>query len=285
MRHFTIILLALVLVLSCNTEEIWDQESKAQAYFSALFIVNREVVYNLDYLYEASTLMDAVQNNGDVETIMSRYFSMQDRISISYSPSDNSVKIDAGNKTLDIITGGKLLTASGAKWTVNGIYRRVWESKAQPESEPFTFTVENIGNRYLIKGQQVSNYLWEYYYTFSDLDLAFTTTPTIVHDEVSGDGHPDDRPMNIYIFNGTISTRTPDSDDGVASVPKFRFSTLQNVKGSNPYEYYQGEPIFIGKFFLSGKETATFGESNNADCFEADYSLYQAKLNGITYSL
>ncbi len=70
-----------------------------------------------------------------------------------------------------------------------------------------------------------------------------------------------------------------------ASVPKFGFSTLQNVKGSNPYEYYQGEPIFIGKFFLSGKETATFGESNNADCFEADYSLYQAKLNGITYSL
>ena len=180
MRHFTIILLALVLVLSCTPEEIWDQESKAQAYFSALFIVNREVVYNLDYMYEASTLMDAVQNNGDVETIMSRYFSMQDRISISYSPSDNSVKIDAGNKTLDIITGGKLLTAS---------------------------------------------------------------------------------------------------------VPKFRFSTLQNVKGSNPYEYYQGEPIFIGKFFLSGKETATFGESNNADCFEADYSLYQAKLNGITYSL
>jgi len=281
---FILVFLSVSVFSSCTSEEVWDPESKAQAYFTALYLVNREVVYNLDYLFEASALLDAVQNDGDDDKIMSRYFSREDRTEVSYSLPDNTIKIIVGHKTLDIQTGGHLLTVSGATWTVDGSIQRIWESKTQPEQEPFSFTVTNTGNGYTLMGLQVSNYLREFYFTYSDLDLVFTTSPTVIHDQVSGDGQPDDRPMNIYTFNGSISTRTPDSGDEVYDIPKLRVSTLRDVKGGNPYEYYQGEPIFIGQFFLSGKVIATFGHTGQADSFEADYSKWQATLNGTTYS-
>jgi len=294
MKNITIAILSALFIslslVSCTTEEVWEPEAKSQAYFNALYLVNREVIYNLDYLFESSILIDALQNDGDVDKIMSRYFSSNSSTRVDYSEKDNHIIIICGHesdwfKKLDIATGGKLLTVEGAQWTVNGTYRRVWESEMQPEQESFSFDVVNMGDKFSMIGTQVSNAVGQYYFTFSDIDLVFTTKSVIIHDEASGDGNPDDRPMNQYILNGKITTTTPDEKDGIPYVPKYRSTTLANVKGGNPYEYYLGEPIFIGQFFTSGKQSGTFGQSKGVESFEVDYNTYKAILDGTTYSL
>ena len=293
MKRVLQILSALLIIVSCSDETIsWDDKSRALDYSNSLIGNHVDLVDYLDRVFRSSDYRDMVLAEKDPQIILDRYFS-DEFWRMDYEAEADELTVHLGTDEtsltgyLDINHNGKSLLETGAEWTINGIYNRVWYSDNQPEYKEFSFKITNTGENYELVGDAVFNNPNQYFYIECGFNYTFAISEVIVQDETSVNGLPDSRPVWKYKFNGTSTLK---EDGRIDSDKKQRLQavlTVNDLEGYNGNEYYMGIPIYSSGYFNKGRINAVYGTGKDSYdlTLTINGSSWKASLNGNNYTL
>lgn len=282
MKKLSALLLAICLFASCNnttlvdeppTEDIEKQERIAR-YGSWIDVsVCRQMVDQLDYLFQASAYRDSLLHGSDTEIVMKRQFSNPNIQPPQFNEKGEIYKWHYVSENT-ISHNGISLYEDGAKWTVNSSTERFWHAPNQPEKIETQWTVRRENGIYTLSGGMIHNGLWEEYFTLTEFsDLQFTIGRVVVKTIFYQDNTYITEPKSTlrYCFDGDIDiTKVENVENTTNTIIEI---SLEELNGYNAKEYLDYEPIFTAdlKYFKSGKINVKVLDEQEPLHFVADF--------------
>ena len=233
-------------------------------------VVCRQMVDQLDYLFQASAYRDSLLRGSDTEIVIQRQFlnssylfNEKGEICWWYDGNENSI-------THNDIS----LYEDGAEWTVSSYKWRFWDAPNQPEDVESQWTVRRENGVYTLSGGTIHNGLWEECFTLTEItDLQFTIGRVQVMTMYFKDDNIIFVPKSTrrYCFNGDIDITVIKNKEGIPN-PNIKIS-LEELNGYNAKEYLDGIPIYTAGFtyFTSGKINAGVFDDQEPLHFEVAY--------------
>ena len=271
-------LVCTIFVISCETETeyIWDEKSRINEYVSWIDnTICRQMVDNLDFMFQASAYRDSLLCGGDISAVVERQFSnphlrppmVNELGEICWFHSVGEHYIRHNGISLD---------EDGSVWIAYGKMQRLWGDKyQQPTEEYCQWTVSRKNGVYTLSGGMIHNGLWNEYFTMSNfLDLKFTTSiaEVIVITGLENTIQKTKQTLR-YCFDGDIvAVGAGKIDDDRQPRPDVSM-TLDGVTGHNAKEYIDGIPIYGAPYFDKGELNATLSNGNTSWSIVIDYSL------------
>ena len=291
MKRILTIIFCAMMIASCSEDTmIWNEEDRVKAYSAELVGKHADLIDHLDRVLRACEYRDRVLGGKDSQIVIDRYFS--DAFwGLSYDEAKDELKLllstDGSTGHLVLKHNGTSLLESGAKWEISGLRNRIWYHESQPEHIEYSFSIENKGGCYELKGKMVFNGKWEEYFTEYDFDYEFVISEMIVNDETSVNGQPDARPVWKYVFNGNSSVVTDGLIDADKKERPETYVTVSNLEGYNHNEYHMGVPIYSSGYFSKGVISAVYGTGKDAMDLRLNINggSWKAVFNGTEYTL
>lgn len=253
---------ALPTLTSCEseTEYVWDEASRISAYVNWVDgTICRQVVDNLDYLFQASAYRDSLLCGGGTEAVIKRQFS-NPHIKPPHFDDNGEICCFESIALHTIIHNGISLEEDGAVWSAYGRMERFWEATQQPIEEYCQWTVSRENGVYTLSGGMIHNGLWQEFFTMSNfLGLNFTTSIAEVNITTDFDNNIHEVKQTLrYCFDGILMAvgagRVDDDNE-----PRPEVSVLlEGVTGHNSKEYIEGIPVHGAPYFNEGTLSAVF---------------------------
>ena len=258
---FAVVSLVLVALTSCESEMVyeWDEKSRISEYVNWIDgVVCRQMVDNLDFLFQASAYRDSLLCGGDTEAVIKRQFSNPNLM----PPQFNEVGEISGFKTTAehfISHNGISLEEDGSVWVALGKMQRSWEAYEQPAEEYCQWSVRRENGVYTLTGGMIHNGVYQEFFTMSNfLGLNFTTSITEVLVTTDFDNNRQEVKQTLrYHFNGDLMAVAAGWEDYDRLQRPDAMITLEGVAGHNAKEYIEGTPVFGAPYFTEGALSAT----------------------------
>lgn len=267
MKKFLFLLLSLSLFVGCskdateNPEKDTEKRERIERYASWIDnIVLRQMVDQLDYLFQASAYRDSLLYGGDTEVVIKRQFSNSNLRPPQYNE-NGEIYQWYGNGTHTITHNGISLEKDGSAWTVNSSIHNFGGS-GEIETQ---WSVSRKDGVYTLSGTIPHNGLYEFFITLNEmLDLQFTTAPVSVNMSPYGAGVK--RTLR-YCFDGDIEItqkKTPNTNMVVK---------LESLNGYNSKPYINGIPVFLPNriYFTAGVINASVYDDQEPLHFAVDF--------------
>ncbi len=266
-KHFLRIvcgaMVALSTLTSCESESeyIWDEESRISEYVNWIDgVICRQMVDNLDFLFQASAYRDSLLCGGDTEAVIKRQFSNPHL----KPPKVNELgEICWFETTAEhyITHNGISLEEDGAVWVVYGRMERHWEATQQPAEEYCQWAVSRENGTYTLSGGMIHNGTFQEFFTMSNfLELGFTTSIAEVMVTTDFDNNIQEIKQTLrYCFDGVLMAVGAGWDDWDKEPRPDVSILLEGVTGHNTKEYINGIPVFgSAPYFNEGTLSAVF---------------------------
>lgn len=274
------IILAVIGVLSfvgCSdeVEYIWDEESRINEYANWIDdTICRNVVDNLDFMFQTSAYRDSLRNGGDVNAVIERQFS-NPHFAPPMVNELGEICWFASNAEHYIQHNGVSLDEDGALWRAYGRMERFWDGVyQQPLVEYCEWFVSRENGVYTLSGGMIHNGLWNKFFTMSNfVNLKFTTSIAEVDIWTDGENPVHKKKQTLrYCFNGDIyAVAAGETDPDKRPRPDI-YIFLDGVTGHNAKEYIGGIPVFGAPYFDEGRTTATLSNGTNSWRIVIDYT-------------
>lgn len=274
------IILAVIGVLffvgcSDEVEHIWDEKSRINEYTNWIDdTICRNVVDNLDFMFQTSAYRDSLRNGGDVNAVIERQFS-NPHIAPPMVNELGEICWFASNAEHYIQHNGVSLDEDGALWRAYGRMGRIWDGVyQQPLVEYCEWFVSRENGVYTLSGGMIHNGLWDKFFTMSNfVNLKFTTSIAEVDIWTDGENPVHKKKQTLrYCFNGDIyAVAAGETDPDKRPRPDI-YIFLDGVTGHNAKEYIGGIPVFGAPYFDEGRTTATLSNGTNSWRIVVDYT-------------
>lgn len=258
---FAVVSLVLVALTSCESEMVyeWDEKSRISEYVNWIDgVVCRQMVDNLDFIFQASAYRDSLLCGGDTEAVIKRQFSNPNLM----PPQFNEVGEISGFKTAAehfISHNGISLEEDGSVWVALGKMQRSWDAYEQPAEEYCQWSVRRENGVYTLTGGMIHNGVYQEFFTMSNfLGLNFTTSIAEVLVTTDFDNNRQEVKQTLrYHFNGDLMAVAAGWEDYDRLQRPDAMITLEGVAGHNAKEYIEGTPVFGAPYFTEGALSAT----------------------------
>lgn len=258
---FAVVCIVLTTLTSCESETSyeWDEESRISEYVNWIDgVVCRQMVDNLDFLFQASAYRDSLLCGGDTEAVIKRQFSNPHLM----PPQFNEVGEISGFKTAAehfISHNGISLEEDGSVWVALGKMQRSWDAYEQPAEEYCQWSVRRENGVYTLTGGMIHNGTFQEFFTMSNfLGLNFTTSIAEVLVTTDFDNNRQEVKQTLrYHFNGDLMAVAAGWEDSDRLQRPDAMITLEGVAGHNAKEYIDGIPVFGAPYFTQGALSAT----------------------------
>lgn len=267
MKKFLFLLLSLSLFVGCskdateNPEKDTEKRERIERYASWIDnIVLRQMVDQLDYLFQASAYRDSLLYGGDTEVVIKRQFSNSSLLPPQFNENGEIYRWQSFG-THTITHNGISLEKDGSEWTVNSSIHNFGGS-GEIETQ---WSVSRKDGVYTLSGTIPHNGLYEFFITLNEmLDLQFTTAPVSVRMSPYGAGVK--RTLR-YCFDGDIEItqkKTPSTNMVVK---------LESLNGYNSKPYINGIPVFLPNriYFTAGVINASVYDDQEPLHFAVDF--------------
>ena len=274
------IILAVIGVLSfvgCSdeVEHIWDEESRINEYTNWIDgTICRNVVDNLDFMFQTSAYRDSLRNGGDVNAVIERQFS-NPHLRPPMVNELGEICWFASNAEHYIQHNGVSLDEDGALWRAYGRMGRFWDGVyQQPLVEYCEWFVSRENGVYTLSGGMIHNGLWDKFFTMSNfVNLKFTTSIAEVDIWTYGENPVHKKKQTLrYCFNGDIYAVAAGKVDHDMLPRPDVYMILDDITGHNAKEYIGGIPVFGAPYFDEGRTTATLSNGTNSWRIVVDYT-------------
>ena len=258
---FTAACITLITLTSCESEMAyeWEEESRINEYVTWIDnVVCRQMVDNLDFLFQASAYRDSLLCGGDTEAVIKRQFSNPHL----QPPQFNEAGEICGFKTAAehyISHNGISLEEDGSVWVVLGKMARTWDAYEQPTEEYCQWRVSRENGTYTLSGGMIHNGVFQEFFTMSNfLGLTFTTSTAEVLVTTDFDNNIQEVKQTLrYCFDGDLMAIAAGWEDYDRLQRPDAMISLSGVTGHNAKEYIDGIPVFGARYFDEGILTAT----------------------------
>ncbi len=239
--------------VACSKDDVGEdipaeeiEKRRIESYGKTIdFTIARQMVDQLDFLFQASAYRDSLLNGGDTEVVIKRQFSKKYP---QYSENGEICGwIYYSNMLYNITHNGISLDEDGAEWSVHV------SSQYLPEGVKGEWTVSRKDGVYTLSGSMVHSE--ETGYFDSDLNVQFTTGRTVVL--VHFDNVIEPKTTLRYCFDGEINATI---DSYYVGQPDTKINLkLDGLSGYDVKTYHNGIPVFGPEviYFKSGVVTAS----------------------------
>ena len=265
-----VVVATLATLTSCESETVyeWDDESRINEYVNWIDgVVCRQMVDNLDFLFQASAYRDSLLCGGDTEAVIKRQFSNPNLHPPMYNEVGEICWFETAAEHY-ITHNGISLDEDGAVWIAFGKMQRSWDAYEQPAEEYCQWSVSRENDIYTLSGGMIHNGLFNEFFTMSNfLDLNFTTSIAEVMVTTDFDNNIQEVKQTLrYHFDGDLMAVAAGREDYDRLQRPDVVMTLDGVAGHNVKEYIEGVPVFGGApYFTEGVLSATLanGKTNS----------------------
>lgn len=275
MKKFLFLMLSLSLFVGCskdtteNPEKDTEKRERIERYASWIDnIVLRQMVDQLDYLFQASAYRDSLLYGGDTEVVIKRQFSNPNLRPPQYNE-NGEIYQWYGNGTHTITHNGISLEKDGSEWSVNSCMQRFWYAPLQPEEVACQWIVRRNNDVYTLSGGMIHNGFLEEFFTLTEIsDLQFTTAPVSVSMSPYATGVK--RTLR-YCFDGDIEITQKKE---IENTPNTNMVVkLESLNGYNSKPYSNGEPVFLPNriYFTAGVINASVYDDQEPLHFAVDF--------------
>lgn len=278
MKRSLIFLLSLLLFVGCSKDDVAkspdeniEKNRRIEHYANWVDnIVLRQMVDNLDYLFQASAHRDSLLSGGDTEVVIKRQFSNPNLRPPQFNEDGEICQWYYVGENI-ITHNGISIDKDGAEWTVHSYAQRFWYAPSQPEQVDCQWTVSRNDGVYTLSGGMIHNGLWEEFFTQTEItNLQFTTSRVAVRMFPYGEGVKHTR---CYSFDGDVDI-TKVINNGNTPNPNIKI-TLNALNGYNSKPYNRrGDPVFLPNsvYFTSGAISASVYDDQEPLHFAVDFS-------------
>lgn len=276
------VLLGCSLVMwSCETETVyeWDEQSRINEYVK--WIDNhicRQIVDQLDFVFQASAYRDSLLVGGDTDVVLRRQFSNPNFKPITFNESGEIATYQCVMDEVEIIHNGISLDQDGAVWKAYGRMDRFWteEVHQQPTTEYCQFTISREKGQYTLSGGMIHNGLFQEFFTMSNFtNLHFTTSIAEVQICIDFDNNIHETKQTLrYRFDGEMMAVGAGQIDYDNQPRPDVYLSFDGVTGHNGKEYIEGQPVFGTPYFYEGRTVAALSNGLNNTIWKIliDYS-------------
>ncbi len=255
-------IVALTSLTSCESEPVyaWAEESRIHEYVTWMDnVVCRQMVDNLDFLFQASAYRDSLLCGGNTEAVVKRQFSNPHLKPPRVNEAGEICWFEATAEHF-ITHNGISLEEDGSVWTAFGKMARGWDAYEQPAEEYCQWTVSRENGVYTLSGGMIHNGLFNEFFTMSNfLDLSFTTSIAEVLITTDFDNNVQEIKQTLrYRFEGDLMAVAAGREDADRLQRPDAVISLSGVAGHNTKEYINGIPVFGSMpYFSNGILSAT----------------------------
>lgn len=269
LKHISIIaLLSALSLVGCESEPEyeWEENSRINEYVSWIEgTICRQMVDNLDFLFQASAYRDSLLCGGDTAAVIKRQFSNPHL----EPPMVNELGEICWFQTAAehyITHNGISLDEDGSLWIVYGKMQRFWDAHQQPAEEYCQWAVSRENGVYTLSGGMIHNGNQEEFFTMSNFfDLKFTTSIAEVLVTTDFENNIQEIKQTLrYCFDGDIMAVSAGKIDYDRQPRPDVVMTLDGVTGHNAKEYINGIPVFGAPYFNEGELVATLGSDEGS---------------------
>ncbi|MBO5693610.1 MAG: hypothetical protein J6R74_06715 [Tidjanibacter sp.] len=285
MKRFAKLLSAMLglslMMWSCESETVyeWDEESRINEYVT--WIDNhicRQMVDQLDFLFQASAYRDSLLVGGDTDVVLRRQFSNPHFKPVTFNEQGEIATYQCVMDEVEIVHNGISLDQDGAVWKAYGRMDRFWTEgiHQQPTTEYCQFTVSRENGHYTLSGGMIHNGLFQEFFTMSNFNnIHFTTSIAEVQIWVDSANNIYETKQTLrYCFDGEMMAVAAGKIDYDHQPRPDAYLTLNGLTGHNSKEYIDGIPVFGTPYFNAGRTVATLSNGMNNTIWKIaiDYS-------------
>lgn len=258
-----------LMMWSCEAELVyeWDEKSRINEYVT--WIDNnicRQMVDQLDFLFQASAYRDSLLVGGDTDVVLRRQFSNPHFKPVTFNAQGEIATYQCVMDEVEIVHNGISLDQDGAVWKAYGRMDRFWtEVHQQPATEYCQFTVSRENGRYTLSGGMIHNGSFQEFFTMSNFNnLHFTTSIAEVQicTDFDNDIHEIKQTLR-YCFDGEMMAVCAGRIDYDRQPRPDVYLALDGLTGHNSKEYIDGIPVFGAPYFNAGRTVATLTNGVN----------------------
>ena len=269
LKHISIIaLLSALSLVGCESEPEyeWEENSRINEYVSWIEgTICRQMVDNLDFLFQASAYRDSLLCGGDTAAVIKRQFSNPHL----KPPMVNELGEICWFQTAAehyITHNGISLDEDGSQWIAYGKMQRFWDAHQQPAEEYCQWAVSRENGVYTLSGGMIHNGNQEEFFTMSNFfDLKFSTSIAEVLVTTDFENNIQEIKQTLrYSFDGDIMAVSAGQIDYDRQPRPDVVMTLDGVTGHNAKEYINGIPVFGAPYFNEGELVATLGSDEGS---------------------
>ena len=258
-----------------EVEYVWDEKSRINEYSNWIDdTICRNIVDNLDFMFQASAYRDSLRNGGDVNAVVERQFS-NPHLRPPMVNELGEICWFESNAEHYILHNGVSLDEDGALWRAYGRMDRFWEDVyQQPLVEYCEWFVSRENGVYTLSGGMIHNGLWNKFFTMSNfVNLNFTTSIAEVDMWTDGENPVHKKKQTLrYCFNGDVYAVAAGKVDHDMLPRPDVYINLDGVTGHNAKEYIGGIPVFGVPYFDEGITTAALSNGANSWRIVIDYA-------------
>lgn len=275
-KIYALAAVCLSMLCSCETENSyeWDENSRINEYVSWIDnTICRQMVDNLDFMFQTSAYRDSLLCGGDVNDVIKRQFS---------NPHLKPPKVNELGEICwfeyaaehYITHNGISLDEDGSQWIAYGKMQRFWDAYQQPTEEYCQWAVSRENGVYTLSGGMIHNGNQNEFFTMSNfLDLKFTTSIAEVLVTTDFDNNVQETKETLrYRFDGDIMAVGAGRIDYDRQPRPDVVMTLDGVTGHNAKEYINGIPVFGAPYFNEGELNATLSNGDTSWRIVIDYT-------------
>lgn len=269
LKYISIVaLLSALSLVGCESEPEyeWEENSRINEYVSWIEgTICRQMVDNLDFLFQASAYRDSLLCGGDTAAVIKRQFSNPHL----KPPMVNELGEICWFQTAAehyITHNGISLDEDGSQWIAYGKMQRFWDAHQQPAEEYCQWAVSRENGVYTLSGGMIHNGNQEEFFTMSNFfDLKFTTSIAEVLVTTDFENNIQETKQTLrYCFDGDIMAVSAGQIDYDRQPRPDVVMTLDGVTGHNAKEYINGIPVFGAPYFNEGALVATLGSDEGS---------------------
>lgn len=278
--NIVFLMLLWIIVPGCSTVENDGDISEAKSHAIKIYAVNEQIVNVLNDVFYFDVCIESLTPLKASAEQLFIYFPEANLLI-----DDTYVHIDRGRgMRITINTNGESLRADGTSWIIDISLSKLWGNY---EDEECRLTISNESDYFSLKGQLLTNRLYERGYFYSDINLNFNISATdIQYFDPSDWSKTIYRRVPIYEFYGMAKSFF--GDGGVPFKTRASYDVyLSALRGYDHKQYIGRDPIYDeSAYFVSGEMDGNVyginGESSKISIVVNDENNWTLKWLGKT---